>query len=86
MIINNFTEVENLHAGDIALIITPGQGSKPAFAQACTVEAVYRDAPGWSVDYRYTTSGGAVLYGTAYFHYGSDLVDTIGIDAGVAGK
>lgn len=79
IVYNTVSTVANLCTGEIALIVTPQHNGRPAQAQACTVEAVYRDAPGWAVDYRYTVAGGAVLYGTAYYHHGDDLIDVISV-------
>lgn len=82
-IVNDATTVAELRVGQTALIANEARGNTPAFAQACTIEAVYRDAPGWVVEYRYsaaTTSGAAVLHGTKYYHHGTDIIDIISIE------
>lgn len=77
-ILNDATTVAELRVGQTALILNEARGNTPAFAQACTVEAVYRDAPGWVVEYRAaTTSGAAVLHSTKYYHHGTDIIDII---------
>lgn len=82
-IVNDVTTVAELRVGATALIITTHR--EESQAQACTVEAVYQDSPGWIVEFRYTAGNeGAVLHGSKYFHNGYDLVDVITVQDGEA--